>query len=80
MEIEGKTKALLVKQLKTCDKNMQELTYSIKIPNLRIMAIEEGEEVQAQGICNVFNNRKFHKSRENYAHSGIGSLENTKHP
>jgi hypothetical protein len=30
MEIEGKTEELLVKQLKTCKRNMQELTDSIK--------------------------------------------------
>jgi hypothetical protein len=34
---------------------MQELTNSIKRQNLRIMGIEEGEEVQAKGICNIFN-------------------------
>jgi hypothetical protein len=34
---------------------MQELTDSIKRPNLRIMAIEEGEEVQAIGMHNIFN-------------------------
>jgi hypothetical protein len=33
-EIKGKTEPLLVKQLKTCKKNMQELTDSIKRPNL----------------------------------------------
>jgi hypothetical protein len=55
MEIKGKTEELLVRQLKTCEKNMQELTDSIKRPNLRIMGIEEGEEVQAKGICNMFN-------------------------
>jgi hypothetical protein len=33
---------------------MQELTNSIKRPNLRIMGIEE-EEVQAKGVCNIFN-------------------------
>jgi hypothetical protein len=43
---------MLVKQLKSCEKNMQELTNSIKITNLRIMGIEEREEVQTQGICN----------------------------
>jgi hypothetical protein len=37
-----------VKQLKTCEKNMQELTDSIKRPNMRIMGIEEGEQVQAK--------------------------------
>jgi archaeosine-15-forming tRNA-guanine transglycosylase len=34
---------------------MQELTDSIKRPNLRIIGIEEGEEVQAKGVCNIFN-------------------------
>jgi hypothetical protein len=34
---------------------MQELTNSIKRQNLRIMGIEEGEEVQAKGICNIVN-------------------------
>jgi chromosome segregation ATPase len=68
IEIKGKTEELLVKQLKTCKRNIQELTDSIKRPNLRIMGIEEGDEVQA----------KFSKSRENYAHSGTGSLQDTK--
>jgi hypothetical protein len=35
---------------------MQELTESTKRPNLRIMGIEEGEEEQAKGMCNIFNN------------------------
>jgi hypothetical protein len=34
---------------------VQELTDSIKRPNLRIMGIEEGEEVQAKEICSIFN-------------------------
>jgi hypothetical protein len=34
---------------------MQELGDSIKRPNLRIMGIEEGEEMQAKEICNIFN-------------------------
>jgi chromosome segregation ATPase len=55
MAIKGKTEELLVKQLKSCEKKMQELTDSIKRPNLRIMGIEEGEEVQAKGMCNIFN-------------------------
>jgi hypothetical protein len=46
IEIKEKTEELLLKQLKTCE--------SIKRPNLRIMGIEE-EEVQAKGICNIFN-------------------------
>jgi hypothetical protein len=34
---------------------MQELSDSIKRPNLRLMDNEEGEEVQAKGIHNIFN-------------------------
>jgi hypothetical protein len=57
MEIKGKTEELLAKQLKSCEMNMQELTDSIKRPNLRIMGIEEEEEeeVKAKGIRNIFN-------------------------
>jgi archaeosine-15-forming tRNA-guanine transglycosylase len=55
MAIKGKSKELLVKQLKTCEKKMQEFTDSIKRPNLRIMVIKEGEEMQAKGMRNVFN-------------------------
>jgi Cft2 family RNA processing exonuclease len=53
MEIKEKTEELLVKQLKTYERNMQKLT--IKRPNVRIIGIEEGEEVQAKGICNIVN-------------------------
>jgi hypothetical protein len=53
MAIKGKNE-LLIKQLKTCEKKMKELTESIKRPNLRIMGIEE-EEVQAKGMFNIFN-------------------------
>jgi predicted RND superfamily exporter protein len=55
MVIKGKTEELLVRQLKICERNMQELTNYIKRPNLRNMGIEEGQEVQVKGICNIFN-------------------------
>jgi hypothetical protein len=55
MVIKGKTEELLIRQLKTCERNMQEFNDSIKRPNLRIMGIEEGEEVQAKGMHNIFN-------------------------
>jgi uncharacterized protein YjaZ len=45
MEIKGKTEELLVKQFKTCERNMQEVTNFIKRPNLRVMGIEKGEVV-----------------------------------
>jgi hypothetical protein len=55
MTIKGKTEELLVKQLKICEEKMQELTDSIKRPNMRIMGIEEGEKLQAKGMRNIFN-------------------------
>jgi hypothetical protein len=55
MVIKGKTKELLLQQLKTCEKKMQELTDTIKKPNLRIMGVEKGEEVQEKGMHNIFN-------------------------
>jgi hypothetical protein len=44
IEIKEKAEEMLLKQLKSCERNMQELTNSIKRPNLRIIAIEEGKE------------------------------------
>jgi hypothetical protein len=55
MEIKGKIEELLLRQLKSCERNMQELTNTIKRPNMRIMSIEDGEELQAKGISNIFN-------------------------
>jgi hypothetical protein len=55
IEIKENLEEILVKQLKSCERNMQELSYSIKRPNLRIIGIEDGEEVQAKGLCNIFN-------------------------
>jgi hypothetical protein len=49
IEIKGKTEELLFKNSKPV-KGM----YKISL-NLRIMGIEEGEEVQATGIPNIFN-------------------------
>jgi hypothetical protein len=60
---------------------MEELTNSIKRPNLRIMSIEEGEEVQGKVIHDIFNKkneRKFPKSRENYTPPDTDSLQDTK--
>jgi hypothetical protein len=34
---------------------MKELTDYIKRPNLTIMGIEEEEEVEEKGICNIVN-------------------------
>jgi acetolactate synthase small subunit len=41
MEIQGKTEELLLTQLKTCEGNMQELTDSMKRPNLRSWAMKK---------------------------------------
>jgi hypothetical protein len=48
IEIKEKPEELLVKQLKICERNMEELIDCIKRPNLSIM-------MQAKGICNMFN-------------------------
>jgi hypothetical protein len=43
------------------------------------MGIEEGEMMQAKGICNILNKIiKFPKSQESFAHSGTGSLQDIK--
>jgi chromosome segregation ATPase len=80
IDIKEKTEELLVKQLKSCERNIQELSDSIKRPNLRIIGIEEGKEMQAKGILNIFknNNREFPKSQESLAHSGTGVLQDAK--
>jgi hypothetical protein len=52
IEIKEKTEEILIKQLKSCERNMQELSDSIKRPNLRIRGIER-EEIQAEGICDI---------------------------
>jgi hypothetical protein len=56
MVIKGKTKELLVKQLKTCEKKMQELTDTIKRPNLRIMGIEEEKRCK-QRECIMYSTK-----------------------
>jgi chromosome segregation ATPase len=53
----GKTEELFARQLKSCERNMQELTDPIKRPNLRIMGIEEGEEVQGKRII-IYSTKK----------------------
>jgi hypothetical protein len=60
--------------------NIQELTDSIKRPNLNITGTEEGEVVQAKGIHKIFNKikQKFPKSRESYANPHTGSFQDAK--
>jgi hypothetical protein len=54
-KLKKKTEEILVKQLKSCERNIQELSDSIKRPHLRIKGIKEGEEMQIKRICNIFN-------------------------
>jgi hypothetical protein len=44
------------------------------------MGIEEGEEVQDKGICNIFNKliKENFPSQESFVHLGTGILQNTK--
>jgi hypothetical protein len=55
IEIKENADEIFVEQLKSYQRNMQELSDSIKRSNLIIMGIEEGEEVQVKRICNIFN-------------------------
>jgi hypothetical protein len=52
--LKKKTEKHFAKQLNSCERNIQELRDSMKIPNLRIMVSEEGEAVQAKEIHNTF--------------------------
>jgi chromosome segregation ATPase len=54
MAIKGKTEELLDKQLKNCERKMQDLTNSIKRLNLRIMGIEEEKRCN-QKECVVYS-------------------------
>jgi hypothetical protein len=56
-EIKEKTEKLLDKRLKSCERNMKKLSNYIKRSNLRIMGIEEGEEVQVSSTKYQQNNR-----------------------
>jgi hypothetical protein len=47
-DIKEKTKEVLDKRLKSWERNTQELHDSIRRPNLWIVGIEEGEEMQAR--------------------------------
>jgi hypothetical protein len=53
-QFKEKPEEILVKQMKSGERNTQELSNSSKRPNLRIMGIEE-EEVQAKRKQNMFN-------------------------
>jgi hypothetical protein len=55
INVKLKRDKFLVKKLKSCERNKQEFSNFIKRPNLRIMGIEEGEDMQAEGICNISN-------------------------
>jgi hypothetical protein len=55
IEIQIKNRRNLSQTTQELEKSMQELSNSIRQPNLRIMGIEEGEEVQAKGMYNIFN-------------------------
>jgi hypothetical protein len=55
IDIKEKIEKLFNKRHKSCERNMQELSDSIKRPNLLIMGIKEGKGMQTKGICNIFN-------------------------
>jgi chromosome segregation ATPase len=80
MVMKGKTKELLVKQLKSCERKMQELTDSIKRPNLKILDIKDGEEVHEKRMHNILNKIIIENfpNVEKTAHPGTGTHQDTK--
>jgi hypothetical protein len=80
MEIKGKTEELLVIQLKTCGRNMQGLSNSIKRKpdNHGHWRRRRGPSKRILQYIQQNNGRKFLKSREHYAHSGTGRLQDIK--
>jgi hypothetical protein len=64
---------MLAKQLKSCERHMQELTDSI-------MDTEERKEVKAKEINNIFNKKmtKIFSNLEKVLPSSTGSLQDTK--
>jgi hypothetical protein len=89
MEIKEKTEKILIKQLKSCERNMQELSDSIKRPKLRIISTEEGDYVHAKVIHKIFNkiiqkidqiSRKFCPFRYRKPPEQQADLTQTQHP
>jgi hypothetical protein len=60
MVIKGKTEDLLIKQLKTCEKKMQEFIDSIKRPNLRTWALKNEKRCK-QRECVIYSIKKLQK-------------------
>jgi hypothetical protein len=54
IDIYDKTEESIGKRFKSYKRNTQELSDSIKRPNLRTMGSEEAEEVQVKNIHNIF--------------------------
>jgi hypothetical protein len=75
-ELKDKTdiKEKILTQLKSCERNMQELNNVIKRPNMRILGIEEGKEVQVKEIHNIFNKIRT----ENFPNLRTGNIEGNK--
>jgi hypothetical protein len=78
IDIKEKTEVSLHKRFKSCGRNTQEFSNSIKRPTLQILGIEEVKEVQAKGICNLFNKILVEISPNLEKDSGTGNLWDTK--
>jgi hypothetical protein len=59
---------------------MQEVWNPTKRPNLQIIGLEEGEQIQTNSIDDLLNNSswEFPQSWEREGHPDLGSLQNTK--
>ncbi|ERE71058.1 Transposase, L1 containing protein [Cricetulus griseus] len=79
-EIDLSTKENL-KSNKSLSQNIQEIWDTVKGPKLRIIGIEEGEEIQLKGSENIFNKiieKKLSQPKERHINENTRSLQNTK--
>ena len=78
-EIHSSTKENL-KSNKSLTQNIHVIWDKVKRPNLKIIVIEEGEEIQAKGAENIQQNhrRKHSQPKERQANGCTRSLQNTK--
>ena len=62
---------------KFSSQNIQEMWDTIKKPNLRIIGVEEGEELQIRKYIQQNYRRKLPQPKERYPYEGSRSIQNT---
>ena len=70
-----------IKSNKFLTQNIQKIWDTMKRQNLRLIGIEEGEELLLKGTENIFNKiieKKLSQTKEGYPYECIRNLQNTK--